>query len=84
MAILFSWLDYFKKNIKNSRLFSFEKFASYKIKNYLCTANLMVGIAQLVRVSDCGPEGRGFDPHFPPSQRDALGFPRAFLHFMRC
>ena len=29
----------------------------------------MVGIAQLVRVSDCGPEGRGFDPHFPPSQK---------------
>ncbi len=32
-------------------------------------ANLMVGIAQLVRVSDCGPEGRGFDPHFPPKER---------------
>ena len=29
----------------------------------------MVGIAQLVRVSDCGPEGRGFDPHFPPKER---------------
>ena len=27
----------------------------------------MVGVAQLVRVSDCGPEGRGFDPHHPPS-----------------
>ena len=27
----------------------------------------MVGVAQLVRVSDCGPEGRGFDPHLPPS-----------------
>ena len=24
-------------------------------------------VAQLVRVSDCGPEGRGFDPHHPPS-----------------
>lgn len=29
----------------------------------------MVGVAQLVRVSDCGPEGRGFDPHFPPKER---------------
>lgn len=26
----------------------------------------MVGVAQLVRASDCGPEGRGFDPHLPP------------------
>ena len=41
------------------------------IKPYLCTANLMVGIAQLVRVSDCGPEGRGFDPHFPPKERQS-------------
>ena len=28
----------------------------------------MVGIAQMVRASDCGPEGRGFDSHFPPLQ----------------
>ena len=26
----------------------------------------MVVIAQLVRASDCGSEGRGFEPHFPP------------------
>ena len=26
----------------------------------------MVGLAQMVRASDCGPEGRGFDPHIPP------------------
>ena len=26
----------------------------------------MVGIAQLVRVSGCGPEGRGFESHYPP------------------
>ena len=30
----------------------------------------MVGVAQLVRVSDCGPEGRGFDPLHPPRKRD--------------
>ena len=26
----------------------------------------MVGVAQLVRASGCGPEGRGFDPHHSP------------------
>ncbi len=31
----------------------------------------MVEVAQLVRVSDCGPEGRGFDPHLPPQKRES-------------
>ena len=26
----------------------------------------MVGLAQLVRASDCGSEGHGFEPHIPP------------------
>ena len=26
----------------------------------------MVVLAQLVRASDCGSEGRGFEPHIPP------------------
>ena len=26
----------------------------------------MVVVAQLVRASDCGSEGRGFEPHLPP------------------
>lgn len=26
----------------------------------------MVAIAQLVRASDCGSEGRGFETHWPP------------------
>ena len=26
----------------------------------------MVGVVQLVRTSDCGSEGRGFEPHLPP------------------
>ncbi len=26
----------------------------------------MVAVAQSVRASDCGSEGRGFDPHQPP------------------
>ena len=25
-----------------------------------------VELAQLVRASDCGSEGRGFEPHIPP------------------
>ena len=33
-------------------------FAPEKIK--------MVVLAQLVRASDCGSEGRGFEPHTPP------------------
>ena len=29
----------------------------------------MVGLAQMVRASDCGPEGRRFDPDIPPQNR---------------
>lgn len=29
----------------------------------------MVGVAQLVRASDCGSEGRGFEPRFPPQTK---------------
>ena len=28
--------------------------------------NNTVGLAQMVRASDCGPEGRRFDPDIPP------------------
>ena len=28
----------------------------------------MVSLAQLVRASDCGSEGRGFDPHTSPQK----------------
>ncbi len=28
----------------------------------------MVGIAQLVRASVCGTEGRGFEPHYLPKK----------------
>ena len=31
----------------------------------------MVRLAQLVRASDCGSEGRGFDPHTSPLEGDA-------------
>ena len=28
----------------------------------------MVDVAQLVRVTDCGSEGRGFESHLPPKE----------------
>ena len=28
----------------------------------------LVGLAQMVRASDCGPEGRRFDPDIPPHE----------------
>ena len=35
----------------------------------------MVKLAQLVRASDCGSEGRGFDPHISPHlQKMSDGF----------
>ena len=32
----------------------------------------MVDVAQLVRASDCGSEGRGFEPHLPPKILNAF------------
>ena len=34
----------------------------------------MVVLAQLVRASDCGSEGRGFEPHIPPFNKKAPFF----------
>ena len=36
----------------------------------------MVTVAQLVRASDCGSEGRGFEPHLAPPPSPADGFSR--------
>ena len=33
----------------------------------------MVGVAQLVRVPDCGSEGRGFESHLPPKAKEVHG-----------
>ncbi len=38
----------------------------------------MVRIAQLVRASDCGPEGRGFETHSSPFQ-SLSDFRKAFF-----
>ncbi len=32
----------------------------------------MVDVAQLVRASDCGSEGRGFESHLPPALESSL------------
>ena len=34
----------------------------------------MVAIAQLVRASDCGSEGRGFEPHWLPVTPEIRSF----------
>ena len=40
----------------------------------------MVGVAQLVRVPDCGSEGRGFESHLPPKQENNLQGCSLFLY----
>lgn len=43
--------------------------------DFFCTFALtkqMVVVAQSVRASGCGSEGRGFDPHHPPKFQSGL------------
>src|SRR5690606_18650339 len=46
---------------------------------YFCRPNNTVVVAQLVRASVCGTEGRGFEPHHPP--RKGKDFKRIFALF---
>ena len=39
---------------------------------YLCNVKKMVGVAHLVRASDCGSEGSRFDPDLPPQKEKAI------------
>ena len=39
----------------------------------------MVDVAQLVRVTDCGSEGRGFESHLPPLKSRRKVFTLRFL-----
>lgn len=57
---LMSGKNIFEKNLIDSWLI-FNYF-------YLCTPIETEGIAQLVRASVCGTEGRGFEPHYPPQK----------------
>ena len=40
----------------------------------------MVGIAQLVRASGCGPEGRGFESHYSPHSKKHFERSAFFIH----
>ena len=48
----------------------------------------MAGLAQLVRASDCGPEGHGFESHSPPHLKseckNTRGGRRVLLFFNKC
>ena len=45
----------------------------------------MVDVAQSVRVTDCGSEGRGFESHLPPKNRRKVKALRFFLYqFLDC
>ena len=46
--------------------------------NYICTRNMVV-VAQLVRVSVCGTEGRGFESRLPPKSKNPSHLRRIFL-----
>ena len=50
----------------NRRGFSAEKRIPSGVPSFLLAEQNMVGIAQLVRASDCGSEGRGFESLYPP------------------
>ena len=41
--------------------------------------NYMVDVAQSVRVTDCGSEGRGFESHLPPLKAGCEVLPRIFF-----
>jgi hypothetical protein len=44
------------------------KFCEIEILGLFCTPET-VDVVQLVRMSDCGSEGRGFESHLPPKQK---------------
>ena len=47
-------------------IFFFKNGCIFKKSCTFAVANQMVGVAQLVRVPDCGSVGRGFESHLPP------------------
>ena len=55
------------KSIKAKEIFSAEKEFFFKFKS-LFLPSLTVVVAQLVRASDCGSEGRRFEPGHPPKK----------------
>ena len=43
----------------------------------------MVVVAQLVRASDCGSEGRGFESHLPPEKKVVNFLTTFFVSILR-
>ena len=54
------------------------KFCEFKYWAYFCHPET-VDVVQLVRTSDCGSEGRGFEPHLPPQTGKAATKRQPFL-----
>ena len=44
----------------------------FRVKKYIFAASFMAIIAQVVRVPDCGSEGRGFESHWSPKNRKSI------------
>ena len=62
MGVLLTFLRYFAKN--SHRNLEVTKICITFVPDL--ETNHMVDVAQLVRVTDCGSEGRGFESHLPP------------------
>jgi hypothetical protein len=62
---LFSRLN----NIDLRICFFFAKYLQNQKMYVLLQRQKMVNVAQSVRASDCGSEGRGFEPHLSPKQK---------------
>lgn len=62
MGALLTFLRYFAKNSRGN--LEVTKICITFVPDL--ETNHMVDVAQLVRVTDCGSEGRGFESHLPP------------------
>ena len=55
----------------------------YAMPNYLLLQSIKtVAIAQLVRASDCGSEGRGFEPHWLPKKIKTFCLQEVFIFIL--
>ena len=70
-------------SLKNNSDFNIEIFVSViKIRTFVKLKNMVV-LAQLVRASVCGTEGRGFEPHIPPHYKISKSSPSRLLFFLK-
>ncbi len=68
--------------VKSKSVRTFAPFKTANLSEGDATDKInMVRLAQLVRASDCGSEGRGFDPHTSPHKNGSLsGFHFFFVY----